>query len=126
MLPIQLKTKEFYLIANSLFNDPSSQVFSLLDRIKSATEGKQDNDLTIVNATNQEIEIVYRKLTMSPEGIYNESNASMFSQLNAQVQQGISDNDQEWIDLGFTLNQIRTRNLAAAEEIMAYAKSKLA
>lgn len=126
MVSVQLKTKEFYLVANSLLVEQSAQVFSLLDRIKTAANGQADDDLISVDATEQEIELVYRKLTLAPEGIYSEYNASMFAQLQTQIADGVAADNAEWISIGNKLQAIRTENLARADQFIAYAKLKLA
>lgn len=125
MVSVQLKVKEFYLIANSLLTEQSSQVFSLLDRIKAAVSGQADDDIVSVDATQQEVELVYRKLTLAPEGIYSEYNASMFGQLQVQIQDGVSSGDAEWIALGTSIEAVRTENLQRADNYIAYAKIKL-
>lgn len=126
MVSVQLKVKEFLVIANSLFTEQSSQAFSLLSRIKSATSGQSDDALVTVDATTQEVELVYRKLTLSPEGIYSEINASMFAQLQAQIVAGTTAGDTEWIYIGTNLNAIRTENLGRIDDYVNYVKAKFA
>jgi hypothetical protein len=126
MVTVTLKAKEFYLIAFNFLNDTSSVSFSLLDRIKSGCDGAADDDLVSIQATTDEVQLAYRKLTNSAEGIYSEYNASMFAQLQVLITDGIAANDGEWILLGNTLSAIRTENLSRAGEFVNYAKLKLA
>ncbi len=124
-LQIQLKAKEFYLAAFTLFNEPSSQTFNLLHRIQVATTGVLDEDVVSVSAEVSEIELVYRKLTNSPEGVFAQINDAMYLGLSAQIAAGIANNDAEWIELGTKLGAIRDENLSLANSYIAYAKQKL-
>jgi hypothetical protein len=126
MVSVQLKSKEFYLIAFNFLNDTSANSFSLLDRIKTATAETEDEDLVSIDASKDEIILAYRKLTNSPEGIYNEYNASMFTQLQTQIADGVANDNQEWIEIGQQLTTIRNENLAKADQFISYAKNKLA
>lgn len=126
MVTVNLKAKEFYLIAFNFLNDSSSTSFSLLDRIKTACVGANDNDVVSISATTDEVQLAYRKLTNSAEGIYSEYNQLMFTQLQTQIQDGIASNDDEWILIGTNISAIRNENLARADEFISYAKMKLA
>jgi hypothetical protein len=126
MVQVTLKAKEFLLIAYTLLNESSNQSFSLLQRIKDAVDGVGDDDLVSINTNEAEVEYVYRKLTLSPEGIFNEPNTSMFQQLQVQIQTGISAGNQEWIFIGDKLTAIRIENLSKANQYINYAKQKLA
>jgi hypothetical protein len=126
MVSVQLKVKEFYLIAFNFLNDSSSISFSLLDRIKSACQGAADDDIVTVQATEAEVQLAYRKLTNAAEGIYREYNLSMFTQLETQIQAGVAAGIDEWIWIGTNLQTIRNENLARADEFISYAKNKLA
>ena len=127
MIPVQLKAKEFYLIAYLLLSDESSQTFNLLNRIREAIIGAaaEDDDLVVVNVTKEEVINAYRKLTFAPEGIFNDANTSMYNQLSSQIATGVLNNEQEWVALGETLSGIRTENLNRANDFIAVAKTKL-
>jgi hypothetical protein len=126
MVSIQLKSKEFLLIAYNLFSEPSNQSFSLLDRIKSATNGKEDDDLTIVSASKDEVITIYKKLTNQSEGVYNQINDSMFTQLQSQMADGIASNEDEWIEIANKISIIREDNLSKVDVFISYIKEKFA
>jgi len=126
MVTVQLKSKEFLLIAYTLLNEQSNATFGLLTRIKNATSSQDDDTVVSVDASEAEVEMVYRKLTNAPEGIFNTYNDSMFSQLSVQIQAGAANDDQEWISIGNKLSVIRAENLGRADQFIAYAKTKFA
>jgi len=126
MVTVQLKAKEFFLIAYTLLNETSNSTFALLSRIKAATSGANDDDLVSVQASESEIEIVYRKLTNAPEGVFSNYNDSMFVQLSSQIEAGVQNNEEEWISIGSKITTIRTENLGRADQFIAYAKTKFA
>lgn len=125
MVTITLKSKEFLLIAYTLLSEESNSTFGLLSRIKTATNLATDDQLVSVDASTEEVEDVYKRLTNAPEGIFNNYNDSMFTQLTTQIQDGISNNDSDWILIGSKISAIRTENLARADAYVAYAKLKL-
>jgi hypothetical protein len=126
MVTVQLKAKEFLLIAYTLLNEPSNSTFGLLTRIKNATASQDDDTVVSVEASESEVEMVYKKLTNAPEGIFNESNDSMYSQLSAQIQDGIANNNQSWISIGSKLSAIRSENLGRVAQFVSFAKTKFA
>jgi hypothetical protein len=126
MVTVQLKAKEFLLIAYTLLNEPSNSTFGLLTRIKNATASQNDDTVVSVEASEAEVEMVYRKLTNAPEGIFNAYNDSMFNQLSSQIQAGAANDDQAWVSIGNKLSVIRAENLGRADQFIAFAKTKFA
>lgn len=91
MIQIQLKARHFYFISYYLRNASIVQYISLVNRIKDSLQGNQDMEqLFSVNATADELIMIYKVLTMLPEGQVNTLNVEMSNLLLPQIQQGVA------------------------------------
>lgn len=117
---IQLKAKHFYYIAQQVKGKPTSEYFSLILNIKSASNGVQDNDLLSVATTPNQVGAIYDMLTMNPEGQAAVINEEMYQLLSAQIQTNMSQQspDPEWVSLYNIISDIRTMNLGVADRII--------
>jgi hypothetical protein len=125
MIQVELKAKHYYLIANILFRDSAINSFSLLQRIKDATDGVADDDLVTVTSTTEELLTSYRKLSNQPEGQYSQINAEMVALLTPQIQAGVAANDQEWIDVSIRITAMRATNDEIIQNYIVYGKTQL-
>lgn len=110
MINVQLKAKHYYFITESLMGIVAGQYFALLNRIKNATQGKQDDDLIIVSADVSDVVNIFYLTTMRPEGQVNIINTEMSDLLFVQIQANAG--QAEWDSLAAQLSQIRTTNLS--------------
>jgi hypothetical protein len=125
MIQIQLKAKHFYLISEILFGYAAYTSFSTLHKIKVACSGASDDDLVIIESDVNTITSVFQTLSQKPEGSYNMINDEMLQLLSPQIATGISNNEQEWIDLGDNVTAIRAANLDVITTSIANGKSRL-
>lgn len=89
MVQIILKAKHFYFIAYHLKNGTISQYFSLISRIKSALVNNTDLELNFaVDVNYEDVIMIYRILTLLPEGQSNSINTEMASLLEQQIGAG--------------------------------------
>lgn len=125
MIQVQLKAKHYYLIADILFGTAAYISFAVLEKIKQACQGLQDEDLATVEIDVATFIVVFNILTQKPEGSYNNINTEMMDLLTPQIQAGIANNDEEWISLGNQVSQIRASNLAIVQTLIQSGKNKL-
>lgn len=91
MVNITLKAKHFYFITYQLKNSTIEQYFSLISRIKTALTGNTDNEASFtVEASPAEVIVIFRTLTVLPEGVANVINVEMDDLLTAQIIAGAS------------------------------------
>jgi hypothetical protein len=91
MVNITLKAKHFYFITYQLKNSTIEQYFSLISRIKTALTGNTDNEASFtVEASPAEVIVIFRTLTVLPEGVANVINVEMDDLLSAQIIAGAS------------------------------------
>lgn len=122
---IELKSKHFYLIASILLKDSGAKWFSLLNKIKDATAGANDDDLVVVETTKDVLVEVFRGIANLPEGSFTNINNEMLTILQPQIATGIANNVQEWIDAGTEIEAIRNENLSRADLLIGWAKTQL-
>jgi hypothetical protein len=92
MINITLKANHFYFITYQLKNSTIEQYFSLVNRIKTALSGNNDLDASFtINTTPDEVIIIFRTLTVLPEGVANKINTEMDDLLLPQVVLGVAD-----------------------------------
>jgi hypothetical protein len=89
MIQITFKAKHFYFITFLLKNSSIQQYFSLISRIKTALTDNTDLDASFtIQATPDDIILIYKILTSLPEGQSNSINTEMSQLLEPQVQAG--------------------------------------
>lgn len=125
MVQVELKAKHFYLISYLLFRDQASVSFSTLEKIKTATVNKLDDDLTTVESDVNFFITVFKKLGAEPEGQFTNPNEEMYNLLVPQIQAGVTAEDQDWITLSTEIQSIRTANQDNVAAYIQYAKAKL-
>jgi len=125
MVQVQLKAKHYYLIADILFTTAAYVSFSILEKIKTACQGLQDNDTTTVEIDVTTFVTIFSVLAQKPEGSYNNVNTEMMNMLTPQIQAGIANNDPEWISLGEQVTAIREINLEVVSNSIENGKNKL-
>lgn len=125
MIQIKLKAKHFYLISEILFGYAAYASFSTLEKIKSACNGANDEDLITVESEVNTVTEVFTELSKRPEGSYNQVNSEMIDILIPQITEGTNLGDPEWIKLGENINQIRNNNLSIISDSIIRGKSRL-
>lgn len=125
MINVELKSKHYMCIADILFASSAYESFSTLEKIKAACAGLPDEELVTVNFPGSTVFQVYNILTYRPEGQFNRINTEMYDLLVPQIQAGVQSGDQEWIDLGTQLQQVRDVNLQVVDQMIISGKSKL-
>lgn len=125
MINVELKSKHYMCIADILFTTAAYESFSTLEKIKAACAGLPDDELVVVNFPGSTVFQVYNILTYRPEGQFNRINTEMYDLLVPQIQAGAQAGDQEWIDLGTQLQQVREVNLQVVDQMIRSGKSKL-
>jgi hypothetical protein len=91
MVNITLKANHFYFITYQLKNSTIEQYFSLVNRIKTALAGNNDLDLSFtISTTPDEVIIIFRTLTVLPEGVANKINTEMDDLLTPQITAGVT------------------------------------
>lgn len=125
MIQLQLKAKHYYLVADILFGAAAYVSFPILEKIKAACQGLQDNDTATVEIDVPTFISVFSILAQKPEGSYNNVNTEMMDMLAPQIQAGIANNDPEWISLGEQIVTIRAANLQVVTDAIASGKAKL-
>lgn len=125
MINVELKSKHYMCIADILFTTAAYESFSTLEKIKAACAGLPDDELVVVNFPGSTVFQVYSILTYRPEGQFNRINTEMYDLLVPQIQAGVQAGDQEWIDLGTQLQQVRDINLQVVDQMIISGKSKL-
>lgn len=125
MINVELKSKHYMCIADILFTVAAYESFSTLEKIKAACAGLPDEELVVVNFPGSTVFQVYNILTYRPEGQFNRINTEMYDLLVPQIQAGAQAGDQEWIDLGTQLQQVRDTNLQVVDQMIISGKSKL-
>lgn len=125
MINVELKSKHYMCIADILFASSAYESFSTLEKIKAACAGLPDEELVTVNFPGSTVFQVYSILTYRPEGQFNRINTEMYDLLVPQIQAGVQSGDQEWIDLGTQLQQVRDVNLQVVDQMIISGKSKL-
>lgn len=139
MVNIQLKAKHFYFITYQLRNSSINQYFSLISRIKTALAGNTDNEATFTVVTSPaEVIVIFRTLTVLPEGVANTINTEMDDLLLPQIVLGIADEqangigpDAEgnlpenayWQLIGQGITEIKDSNTAAREAAITNGKA---
>jgi hypothetical protein len=89
MVQIYLKAEHFYFITYQLKNTTINQYFSLVSRIKTTLTGNTDLEATFtIDASPEEVVMIFRMLTILPEGIANKINVAMDDLLTQQIQVG--------------------------------------
>ena len=125
MIQVQLKAKHYYLIADILFGVAAYASFQLLEKIKVACQGLQDDDTATVEIDGASFINVFSVLTQKPEGSYNNVNTEMMDMLTPQIQAGVANDDPEWVALNEVITEIRTANLQVVTDAIASGKNKL-
>ena len=125
MIQLQLKAKHYYLVAEIQFGIAAYVSFPTLEKIKAACQGLQDDDIATVEIDVPTVISVFSILAQKPEGSYNRINTEMIDMLTPQIQEGITNNDPEWISLGEQVTAIQTNNLQVVTDAIANGKSKL-
>ena len=125
MIQVQLKAKHYYLIAENLFGFAAYSTFSTLSKIKEACNGVGDDDLVTVESDVVTISTVFQTLSQKPEGSYNKINTEMLQLLEPQIEAGISNNIEEWVQLAESVTQIRLSNLQVISNAIQNGKDKL-
>lgn len=110
MIQVELKAKHIYFIANILKNIVASQFFSLLNRMKTATAGKLDNETVTVQVTSADLIYIYRILSSKPEGQANMINTEMNEMLLPQIVSGAQSGNADWIAVATEVPAIRESN----------------
>jgi hypothetical protein len=91
MVNITLKANHFYFITYQLKNSTIEQYFSLVNRIKTALAGNNDLDVSFtISTTPDEVIVIFRTLTVLPEGVANKINTEMDDLLTAQITAGVT------------------------------------
>jgi hypothetical protein len=125
MIQVQLKAKHYYLIAENLFGFAAYSTFSTLAKIKEACNGIGDDDLVTIESDVVTISTVFQTLSQKPEGSYNMINTEMLQLLEPQIQDGITAGNEEWIQLGENVTQIRASNLEVISNAIQNGKNRL-
>jgi hypothetical protein len=125
MVNVELKVKHFCLISYVLLKDQAGLSFSMLEKIKTACTNKADDDITTVESDASFFITVFRKLSNQPEGEFATSNDEMYALLVPQVQNGVANNDPDWINLATEIDAVRTTNQQSISSYINYAKLKL-
>ena len=145
MIQLELKAKHFYLIADIIFIESakylrlqeylstrgasvgvnSNITQPVIDNIRTACQGKQDNDLVTVGVDTTSFVGVFQILAQKAEGSYNNVNTEMMDMLTPQIQAGVADGNEEWISLGEQVTTIRANNLQVVTDAIAGGKNKL-
>lgn len=139
MVNIQLKAKHFYFITYQLRNSSINQYFSLISRIKTALIGNTDDEAVFtVAASPAEVIVIFRTLTVLPEGVANTINVEMDDMLTPQIIAGASQEgangigpDAEgnlpenayWQIIAQGITEIKTSNTATREAAVSNGKS---
>lgn len=110
MINITLKVKHFYFIVDILKDLPASYYFSLINQIKSITEGKDLEDYATVQSSVSEVERIYSYLSSKPEGEVNDINTEMNNILIDTMSDMIQQGSSEWSDLSIKIQTIRQQN----------------
>lgn len=125
MIQVELKAKHYFLIADILFGTAAYVSFATLEKIKTACQGLQDDDVATVEIDVPTFLNVFNILTQKPEGGYNNINTEMMDMLTPQIQAGIANDDPEWIGLGEQVTIIRANNLQVVTDSITGGKNKL-
>ena len=125
MIQVELKAKHYFLIADILFGTAAYVSFSTLEKIKTACQGLQDDDVATVEIDIPTFINVFSILAQKPEGSYNNVNTEMMDMLTPQIQAGVANNDPEWISLGEQVTVIRASNLQVVTDAIISGKNKL-
>lgn len=122
-MTIQLKAEHFYFITSQIYVRSLKDYFKLVNEIKIATTGVDDDDLVSVDADANQIIEIYSLLAGMPEGQVNRINTDMNTLLFQQIQ--LNDGIQEWDDLKNSIMAIRTTNWAITDNSIVSGKSFL-
>lgn len=125
MIDIELKAKHYFLIADIMFSVISSEGFTTLEKIKTATTGATDDQLVTVSIEPDRFIYVFQILTVKPEGQYNMVNTEMMTLLTPQIEAGIAAGNTEWIYLATQIQTIRENNWTVVPASMVNGKTKL-
>jgi hypothetical protein len=125
MIQVTLKAKHFYYIVYYLKALPLDMYFDLINAIKVATDGKDDEDYVTVTATIAQVERIYGMLSDRPEGESNMINTEMNDILIPHLQDLINLGNEEAIALLPKLQFIRQTNWDRRDNAIAQAKSFL-
>lgn len=125
MIQLQLKAKHFFFIANDLKNAAAYQFFSLLNRIKSATAGKENDELVTVETSVDDLIFVFRLLSEKKEGEANMINTQMMELITPQIQAGAGANNPEWLQVYQQITAVREANWAVTESAILSGKNFL-
>ncbi len=144
MIQLELKAKHFYLIADILFAESAKYLRlqgylsrgasvgvnttisqPVIDNIRTACQGLQDDDLVTVDVDTTSLVGVFQILAQKAEGSYNNINTEMMDLLTPQINTGVSANNAEWISLAQQITEIRTANLQVVTNSIESGKNKL-
>ena len=127
MITVELKVKHFYLIADILFGIVAADSFETLSKIKTACEGKADEDVVGVQIGRERMIFVYNILTYKPEGQYSRINGEMHDMILTQIQAELAktEPDPEWVSLAEALETTRQQNLSVVSNLIQQGKSKI-
>lgn len=125
MINVNFKAKHYYLIADILFAQAAYVSFSVLEKIKTACNGLQDEDIATVEIDTNTFTEVFSVLAQKPEGSYNNINTEMMDMLTPQIQAGVAQQNPEWLQLADTIQSIRSSNLEVVTNSINSGKNKL-
>jgi hypothetical protein len=125
MVTVNLKAKHVYFISNTLKNIVASQFFGLLNRMKSATEGKADTDDVTVLISVDDLLYIYKILAEKPEGQANMINTEMSELLMPQVIAGVQSGNEEFSRLAQQIGEVRSANWKVTDEDIISGKTFL-
>jgi len=123
MIPVQLKAKHFYFVANDLKRYSAEEFYTLIKRIAMQCGGMADDDLVTVNTTVYDLVKIFSNIASKPEGQANRINTEMMQLLTPQIQAGVAADDQEWIDAAQQITAIRETNWAITDSAIVAGKA---
>jgi hypothetical protein len=123
MIPVQLKAKHFYFVANDLKRYSAEEFYTLIKRIAMQCGGMADDDLVTVNTTVYDLVKIFQIIANKSEGQANRINTEMMQLLTPQIQAGVAADEAEWIDAAQQITAIRESNWAITDAAIAAGKA---
>lgn len=123
MIPVQLKAKHFYFVANDLKRYSAEEFYTLIKRIAMQCGGMADDDLVTVNTTVYDLVKIFQIIANKSEGQANRINTEMMQLLTPQIQAGVAADEAEWIEAAQQITAIRESNWAITDAAIAAGKA---
>jgi len=123
MIPVQLKAKHFYFVANDLKRYSAEEYYTLIKRIAMQCGGFGDDDLVTVNTSVYDLVKIFTNIASKPEGQANRINTEMMGILTPQIEAGVTAGNEEWIEAAQQIQTIREANWAITDSAIVAGKA---